>query len=211
MTGTTQRARRAAGSFGLMTDERDPHDLYETPEDAVHMLVRNLWAPGYELSVWDPSCGRGAILMALMTQDHCPIENIVGTDKHSYTPLDSRLRHHLIYNRPFEDHLSIIGGDTIIMNPPYSQADEHVRHAIRLVPENGGRVCALLRWNWITAIKRRDLLKHLHSAIIVGRLKMLPPGVPDKGHSGTVDFAWFVFTSHTTINTEYALSKIVRA
>jgi hypothetical protein len=29
-------------------------------------------------------------------------------------------------------------------------------------------------------------------AIIAGRLKMLPPGARDRGHSGTTDFAWFI-------------------
>jgi hypothetical protein len=81
------------------------------------------------------------------------------------------------------------------MNPPYKLADEHVRHAIKLVLPTGGTVCALLRLTWIAALKRRDLLEKLSHMIICGRLKMLPPDVEDRGHSGTVDFAWFVFTS----------------
>jgi hypothetical protein len=51
----------------------------------------------------------------------------------------------------------------------------------------------LLRLNWIAAKKRKDLLLHLERIIITGRMKMLPPGVVDKGHGGSVDYAWFVF------------------
>lgn len=190
-----------------MTDVRDPHDCYETPVDAVRMLVENMWVPGYELSVWDPSCGRGALMEGLLQQTHCPIENVVGTDKWTYVPLTRRLRTSVNYNHPFESFRSIVGGNIIMMNPPYKQADEHVRHAIHLIPL-GGTVCALLRFTWITAIKRRDLLSHLTNIIICGRLKMLPPDVEDKGHSGTVDFAWFVFSKTHNYNPR---TRIIRA
>jgi len=193
-----RRERRAAGSFGAMTEERHPHDLYETPPEAVEMLCANLWRERAEFErVWDPSCGRGAILKALRNQRHIVIDEIYGSDKFRY---DDRLegvgvdRKIYVTQGPesaFENY-TVGPASVIVMNPPYGQADEHVRHAIRLIPRDG-IVCALLRWNWITAMKRRDLLPHLTNAIIVGRLKMLPPNVEDKGHSGTVDFAWFVF------------------
>ena len=91
------------------------------------------------------------------------------------------------------------------MNPPYNQADDHVRHALTIIPKFG-MVCVLLRLTWIAAQKRQDLLKHLWKLIIVGRLKMLPPDVPDEGHGGTVDFAWFVF-----VGTTVSATHIVRA
>jgi hypothetical protein len=93
----------------------------------------------------------------------------------------------------------------IVMNPPYNSADEHVRHALQIVPHHGA-VCALLRLTWIAAKKRADLLPHLDKIIMCGRLKMLPPNVPDKGFGGAVDFAWFVFRPSGVLSTQ-----IVRA
>ena len=81
---------------------------------------------------------------------------------------------------------------SVVLNPPYKDADKHVRHALMIVPEDGV-VCVLLRLTWIAAKKRADLLPYIEKIIIVGRIKMLPPDVKDKGHGGTVDFAWFVF------------------
>jgi len=68
-------------------------------------------------------------------------------------------------------------------------------------------VCVLLRLTWMAAKKRADLLKHLWKIVMVGRLKMLPEGVKDQGHSGTVDFAWFVFVPHVVGSTTIVRAK----
>ena len=85
---------------------------------------------------------------------------------------------------------------SIVMNPPSKDANAHLRHALQLLHDNG-LLAVLLRMNWIAAKGRADLLKHCHIAIIAGRLKMLPPGAQDRGHSGTTDFAWFVMCRET--------------
>jgi hypothetical protein len=71
-----------------------------------------------------------------------------------------------------------------------------VRHALQLLTEEG-MLAVLLRMTWIAAKSRADLLKHCHAAIIAGRLRMLPPGARDRGHSGTSDFAWFILSRKT--------------
>ena len=68
----------------------------------------------------------------------------------------------------------------IVMNPPFSDAEAHVRHALKLLPDHG-TLAVLLRMIWIAAKGRADLLKHCHADIIAGRLKMLPPGARDRG------------------------------
>jgi hypothetical protein len=183
-----------------MEDARDPNDSYETAPEAVHMLLSNLRLCG---GIWEPSCGRGAIVRELLD---------AGIDKRSIAASDKYLGLGMQFPElysvlPFEaDFLSVEvqppRTTNIVMNPPFSAADEHVRHALRIVP-SGGVVCVLLRMTWIAAKKRADLLPFLKRIIICGRLKMLPPDVPDKGHNGAVDFAWFVFAplavSATTI------------
>lgn len=78
------------------------------------------------------------------------------------------------------------------MNPPFKGSDQHVRHALRLLPDDG-TLAALLRMNWRAAKRRADLLPHVRLEVILERLKMLPPGAVDRGHGGTTDFSWFVF------------------
>jgi hypothetical protein len=185
------RARRAAGQYGLMDNERDPHDNYETPPEAVDQLLSNESLVG---GCFDPSCGRGNIVVALLDAGVWPV---LGVDLYRHERLVHRqVNDEVIKYRDFFDFMECMfpprGTNNIVMNPPYSAADDHVRHALKIIG-TGGVVCVLLRLTWIAAQKRADLLKHLHKIIICGRLKMLPPDVPDQGHNGAVDFAWFVF------------------
>lgn len=80
----------------------------------------------------------------------------------------------------------------IVMNPPFKDADRHVRHGLDLLPEDG-RLAVLLRMTWIAAKRRADLLTYLETLLICGRLRMPPADVIDKGLRGTPDFAWAVF------------------
>src|SRR5262249_1706597 len=169
------RVRRATGSFGLMDFPRDPNDEYETPPKAIESLLRLEPLTG---GCWDSSCGRGNIVKTLR---RClpPHDAVVGTD--------------IAFGQDFLAATAMPAAcNNILINPPFSASDGHVRHALELLPDDG-KVAALLRFNWITARRRADLLTRLRTIVIVGRLKMLPPGVPDLGHGGTVDFAWFVF------------------
>jgi len=184
---TPRPERPVAGSFGAMNNERHRDDLYETPNAAVEMLVAHQALVG---CVLEPSAGRGAISRRLRQADH----DVVAYDLHDwysvYATFDQGLG--IEHGVDFLRETNTRGCNNIAMNPPYKDADKHVRHALKIVPE-GGVVCVLLRLTWMAAKKRADLLPHIEKIIICGRLKMLPPGVVDAGHSGTVDYAWFVF------------------
>jgi len=180
---------RAFGSFGEMKEERGKNDMYETPPLAVDMLFSN---QRFGLGgIWDPSAGRGAILQAIKTAD--PARDVMGTDLHKYTRLPGTATAGMISGKDFLETLTMPGiARHIVMNPPYADAEKHVRHALGLI-KTSGVVASLMRLNFIAAKKRKDLLPFLHKVVICGRLKMLPMGVEDKGFSGSVDFAWFIF------------------
>ena len=145
------------------------------------MLLRHVPLRG---PVLEPSAGRGAIVAALRRQglevqasdlyDH-EAESAIGIE----TGIDFLLM------------TSMAGCRSVVMNPPFRDAEAHVRHALQLLP-NHGTLAVLLRINWMAAKGRADLLQHYHTVIIAGRLKMLPPGAWDRGHGGTTDFAWFI-------------------
>jgi hypothetical protein len=173
-----------------MNEARDPHDSYETPKDAVHQLLGSQRLEG---RIWDPSCGRGMIVQALIDAS-IDKGRIFASDKYVHRarlddpPVSGMISHGI----DFLEQASCPDIANIVMNPPFSQSDAHVRHALQIIPSNG-MVCVLLRLTWMSAKKRADFLMHLTKIIMVGRLKMLPEGAPDKGHGGTVDFAWFIF------------------
>ena len=170
-----------AGSFGRMDHARHGADLYETPPEAIDMLLRHMTLEG---PVLEPSAGRGAIVRELR--------------RHGLQVRASDLHDHgaepdlgIETGVDFLSLTSISGCRSIVMNPPFKDSEQHVRHALRLLPDHG-TLAVLLRTVWINAIRRADLLEHYHTAIIAGRLKMLPPGARDLGHNGTTDFAWFI-------------------
>ena len=159
------------------------------------MLLRHVRVAG---PVLEPSAGRGAIVKELLRHGL----KVHASDLYDHKA-DPKLR-----IKPGVDFLkatTLFGCRAIIMNPPFKDAEQHVRHALRLLPDDG-TLAVLLRMNWRAAKSRADLLPYVHVEVIVGRLKMLPPGVVDRGHGGTTDFSWFVFGRQTVQAT-----RIIRA
>jgi hypothetical protein len=161
--------------------ERSEADLYVTPHEAVTRLYRA--RPHLkETWVWDSSAGLGHIVKAV----HDAGGKAVGTELHDH-PFPKQWPIHigvdLLQQR--EPHAPVC-----VINPPYNQADRHIRHMLGL----GCDVWAILRFNFITAKSRAWMLGHLAEILMVGRTKMLPPGAIDRGMQPSIDYAWFLFT-----------------
>jgi DNA polymerase I-like protein with 3'-5' exonuclease and polymerase domains len=182
--------RAVAGQYGRMDHPRHAADLYETRPEAVEMLLRHV---PLQDPVLEPSAGRGAIVRELRRN---------GQQVHAYDLYDHGAEPSLEVETgvDFLSMTSMSGCRSIVMNPPFRDAEAHVRHALRLLP-SGGTLAVLLRMTWIAAKRRADLLKHCHMAIIAGRLKILPPGVLDHGDGGTTDFTWFIYRRETVKGT----------
>jgi hypothetical protein len=179
-----------AGQYGRMDHPRHAADLYETPPEAIDMLLRHM---PLDSPVLEPSAGRGAIVRELRRN---------GLEVHASDLYDHQAEAALGIETgvDFLSMTSMSGCRSIVMNPPFKDAEAHVRHALQLLP-NRSTLAVLLRTVWINAIRRADLLKHCHMEIIAGSLKMLPPGVLDRGDGGTVDFAWFIYRRETVKGT----------
>jgi hypothetical protein len=156
-------------------------DLYETPESAVEALLHAETLP---LAVWEPACGRGAIVNVLRARGH----TVVASDITGYGfPLDF-----------VADFLTTVlppkGCGAIITNPPYQIATEFARHALDLAP----RVYLLLRLAFLESVRRTDILERRGLArvhVFRNRLPMLHrQGWSGNRASSAIPFAWFCWS-----------------
>jgi hypothetical protein len=169
--------------------QRHPHaerglDLYETPSVAVEALLRAEQLPH---RIWEPACGRGAIVNVLRSAGH----SVVATDIADYgvpiTPPG-------YWNRDFLLETSAPEGtEAIVTNPPYQHAEEFVAHALELAP----MVVMLLRLAFMESERRCNILENRGLARIHCFRKRLPMMHRDgwegrKANSGMA-FAWFVW------------------
>lgn len=177
------KMQNAAGSHSIKTDstyKRSTADLYVTPFSAVEALMTH--APELaSVKTWDASAGLGHIVSHINTLGG----NCVGTDLH---------RHPFPYAEHVTTGIDVFSvekpmGDVFVVNPPFKDWQRHVEHLLSI----GCPGWALLRFNVIAAKRVRPLLPHISEILIVGRQKILPPGVEDKGLNGSIDFTWFHF------------------
>src|SRR5215212_6850017 len=109
-----------------MLEDRHPlsergADLYETPAAAVRALLS---AHRFAGPIWEPACGRGAIVRELTAAGY----DVVASDLHNYRVPRQHVCDFLNKRVPPD------GARTIITNPPFSLADEFVRQAVKLCP-----------------------------------------------------------------------------
>lgn len=158
--------------------------LYETPEAATLALLRVEDLGDF---VWEPAAGKGAIarlLIPVVPVVYCSDLNDYGvTDPEIETGVDFLLCHERLPP----------GGGTICTNPPYSLADDFIRHGLGL----GFRVIVFLRLMFIEGKGRSDLIDGHCRRIWAGieRLPMIHREGWDgpKLTSGGMPFGWFVF------------------
>jgi hypothetical protein len=189
------RRKAAHGSHGAMDKARPTADFYRSPAHAMALLLDTIaperLAPPGALII-DAGAGDGRLTRPLINAGY----RVRGIELHDRSH-DPAL--------PIEtgrDFLTLTPADTgpvsaIVTNPPYDRAiiDRFIRHALTLLAD-GGELHALMRHNWMTGIRRRDLLPHIRRVIICRRLNMLPADREhdDKGHETNTDYSWFTLT-----------------
>lgn len=157
-------------------------DLYETPDVAVHALMRVERLPEV---IWECACGPGKIVKVLRGAGH----KVYATDLVNYGCPDAEAGvDFLMAGAP-----SFAVG-AIVTNPPYKLANEFVAHALTLgIP----KVVMLLRLGFLESERRRAILEcgalaRVH--VFRNRLPMMHRG-GWQGHKGgsAMCFAWFVW------------------
>jgi hypothetical protein len=168
-------------------------DLYETPPEATLALLRAEKLPRF---IWEPACGRGAIVNILRAAGH----DVVATDLVNYsapiTPPGYFGIDFLMERKAPE------GTEAIITNPPFKLADEFVARALELCP----RVIMLLRLAFLESERRCGILEDRGLArvhVFRDRLpRMHRDGWDGPRASSTTAYAWFVWDRAHTGPTE---------
>jgi hypothetical protein len=157
------------------------HDLYETPGEAVHALLRAERLPH---RIWEPACGPGAIVRVLRATGH----DVVATDLVDYGCPDSSSRIDFLM-----EHRAPEGVEAVLTNPPFRLATEFVTHALELVP----LTIVLLRLAFLESERRSGILDEGKLARVLPFRNRLPmmhrDGWTGPRASSSVAFAWFVF------------------
>ena len=187
---------RQGADRGKLEDRGD--DLYETPACAVRALIRTGALEQFNV-LFEPCAGRGAISRVLKAGGW----RVIARDLKAYSDADNDIESGI----DFFKSLNVTYLQAIVTNPPYRQADEFIRHAMKL----GVPVFVLLRLMSLESGNRSDILEHLHHVFIgIERL----PKFQREGWQGnklkteTAPFAWFVFLPWKRHGDNFTASRI---
>lgn len=170
------------------------NDTYETPPEATRALLR---AENLPIRIWEPACGRGAIVNVLRAAGH----QVVATDLVDYgVPVTSP--GYLNVDFLMETKLPA-GTQAIVTNPPFKLAGPFVRKALAL---GCPYLAMLLRLAFLEGVGRNDILEHgalsrVH--VFRNRLpRMRRDGWEGPQASSSIAFAWFIWDQAHTGPTE---------
>jgi hypothetical protein len=165
------------------------HDLYETPPGATRALLK---VENLPLHIWDPGCGRGAIVDELRAAGHVAL----GSDLVDYGRPDCFWRRDFLLETKMP-----AGCEAIVTNPPFKLAAEFVAHAITLCPY----VAMLLRFAFFEAgtgpQRKHKLRRHVLDEVPPARLHVFKNRLPMMHRAGWAGpransqtaYAWFVW------------------
>ncbi|MBR1154596.1 class I SAM-dependent methyltransferase [Bradyrhizobium sp. JYMT SZCCT0428] len=157
-------------------------DLYESPPEAVHALLRAEKLPPM---IWEPACGPGSIVRVLRAAGH----RVIASDLVDYDSADQDFHGwDFLSERRAPD-----GVQAIVTNPPFKLASEFAAHALELCP----LVIMLLRLAFLESERRTAILDGGHLArvhVFKNRLPMMHrAGWTGPKVSNPTPFAWFVW------------------
>jgi len=171
----------------LLPGERDRLDRYYTPDALAHQLVALLPLYGAH-RVLEPSAGGGAFVRAALALT--PHVHALDLDENAPVlrspPAGADCRHGDFLATSAADWPPL---DAIVGNPPYGRAEEHVLHALDLVPERG-TVAFLLRLAFLEGAGRVAFWRE-HPCFRVWVLAQRPSFTG--GGTDSAAYAWFVW------------------
>lgn len=193
MPGVWRDGEAILSAKGRGTKSGGPDDVYPTPAWCVQRLLE-VWHPRPG-AILEPAAGDGAIIRAakaVLAADHnwytvecratCE-QVLIATgargvdiaDFRSWRPRNADVARQII--------------QTVLTNPPYTMAEEMVRHAREIAPD--ADIVMLLRLGFLSSAERVEFYK------VIGTpdLYVLPnrPGFTFNGKTDQTDYAWFIW------------------
>ena len=176
---------------------RRADDFYRTPAWVVRALLESQPLHGPTL---EPACGDGAIMGELVERHYEPLIG-VELDPDRYRAAQTQedpgrscrvfCGDYLQPDRHLQQTLGAWRGASVVSNPPYKQAAQFVRSSLARV-QPGGRVCMLLRLNFLgSSRKRLDVVgpgSGLARVIVLARRPSFTGGGPD-----ACEYMWAVW------------------
>jgi len=157
-------------------DKRRELDFYPTPPEVTIALMDFLKLDP-DIQIWEPACGQGEMSKVLQTY----VKYVQSSDIGDYG-----------YGKPFLNYLLQPLGtyDAIITNPPFKEADEFIRKAVK----EADLVCMLLKSQYWHSRSRYALFQE-HTPAYVLPLTWRPDFLPKGTGSGrpTMEVAWSVW------------------
>lgn len=169
-------------------------DFYETPEKVVAGLFEVDFFEGDISNMLEPSAGKGAIVKAVRKKK--PDLKITAVEIQEDFASDlAETGAEFIIGDFLKSGPSPIY-DTIVANPPYSQAENFIRHAFEFLSPSG-KMAFLLRLPFLASVKRYDLFKELRP-IEVNVLSQRPKF--GGNNIDSCDYAWIVWKRNPSMS-----------
>lgn len=157
-------------------EKRQKDDFYPTPPEGTDALLS---VEKFDGAIWEPACGKGDISKRLIAAGYEVVSSDLVDRGYGNSGADF-----LMEWKP--------RAPNIVTNPPFKLGDDFARKALSLTT---GKVCFLMRLNFLEGARRRALLESECLARVHVFSKRLTMSADGKGESsgGMIAFAWFVW------------------
>lgn len=176
----SQAAYKDPAMSGQLDYERREADFYATPPENLDCLAHFIRIRG--TTIWEPACGEGHLAKRMIE-----LGGIVrATDLHDRGYGDGQQDFLAADHCPY---------DAIITNPPYGKdAEQFIRHALKLTEERGGLVAMFLRNEYDMAATGRNDLFDSHPAYAMKIcVTKRPRWIEGSKGSPRHNYAWYVW------------------
>ena len=165
-------------AMGVLGYERNEADFYPTPEWCTKALLS---VYDFKGGFYEPCCGDGAISKVLSNHG-----KTVSYDLHD--------RGYGVHGVDFLEQTSLLPADAIniVTNPPYTLAEEFIRHSLKLTQVHQSAVAMLLRNEYDCASSRTKLFDHVAFSCKVV-LTRRPRWIVGTTGSPRHNYSWYVW------------------